>query len=284
MNISQYNQNSQNYLSGFQSRRSNLLNTVCNYQMPRKKEMFFGVRVNPDFYVYDKFGTNGKLPDEFIINKIKEFTPDPKNAKILDVGAGDGRNAIPIAKIGYNVTALEIIPAARNIIHNLAIKEGIENKISFLNINILDDWKINEKYDLIYMSHVSQHLNTVELTTFFKNANKVLKKDGIIIFDALLVKKENVDDVDFNNSKNIKIIEKLEKDGNAFFDKQDIINEAKNNGFELDQIELFNETGRERARYEKEWCHPNTFSSTLLTKDFYKNLSLNWFVLKKSDA
>src|SRR3989339_1064071 len=50
---------------------------------------------------------NGKVPDEYILNKLNEYFPNPKNVKVLDIGAGEGRNALPIAKNGYKVTTYE---------------------------------------------------------------------------------------------------------------------------------------------------------------------------------
>jgi len=53
----------------------------------------------------------------------------PKKAKLLDIGCGGGRTTIPLAKLGYNVTAFDITPAMVKLTKENAQKFNIKAKI-----------------------------------------------------------------------------------------------------------------------------------------------------------
>jgi ubiquinone/menaquinone biosynthesis C-methylase UbiE len=66
---------------------------------------------------------------------------------ILDVGCGQGRFAIPLAKRGFSVTCLDISPAVLDIARNKA--KGINN-ISFIEGNAVDLSRFsNRSFDLV---------------------------------------------------------------------------------------------------------------------------------------
>src|SRR5207244_4463332 len=58
----------------------------------------------------------GRLPDAKVMALARELG-DPKSAPILDIGAGNGRNTIPLARLGHPVDALEPV-------HKMADENG----------------------------------------------------------------------------------------------------------------------------------------------------------------
>ena len=70
----------------------------------------------------------------------------PSRAKILDLGCGDGRNAIPLARAGFDVTVIYLSQAG---IHKLNILAGQENLSIQTAIADITTFKIPTNYDLI---------------------------------------------------------------------------------------------------------------------------------------
>jgi 2-polyprenyl-3-methyl-5-hydroxy-6-metoxy-1,4-benzoquinol methylase len=117
---------------------------------------------------------NGEKPDKKIIKTTRKHCQ--KKADIADIGAGDGRNTIPLAKLGHNVDAFEISPVGRDIIKTKAINLPNVN-ISPLNIV---DHQPTKTYDEIFMSHISQHFNTEDMGKIFANISNALKKAAFL--------------------------------------------------------------------------------------------------------
>jgi SAM-dependent methyltransferase len=62
---------------------------------------------------------------------IKRVLDLPKGAKILDLCSGHGRHTIPLAKAGYQMTALDLSKKALNILRNEAKKQGLDIRIVY---------------------------------------------------------------------------------------------------------------------------------------------------------
>ncbi len=86
--------------------------------------------------------------------EIVELIPVlPVGAKVLDLGCGDGRNAIPLARAGFNVTAIDISKAGIQKLNTLSSLEGLSIQASVGNMTT---FVFYEEYDLI-ISHGCLH-------------------------------------------------------------------------------------------------------------------------------
>jgi S-adenosylmethionine-dependent methyltransferase len=116
---------------------------------------------------------------------LKEFLPPPP-ALVLDIGGGPGRYAIELAKIGHQVTLLDLSPANLALAKDKARQEGVR-LASFLQANALDLSGLKAAaYDsallmgpLYHLLEVSQRRQAVD------EAWRVLKPGGLI-FAALI--------------------------------------------------------------------------------------------------
>ena len=101
----------------------------------------------------DMIKRNGYEYGEQMIDAIKEIIePD---FEVLDIGAGPGTLAIPLAKLVKNVTALDPAKGMLKVLEESAVETGIEN-IEILNKTWeeIGDTEIQEKFDLVISSEV----------------------------------------------------------------------------------------------------------------------------------
>lgn len=77
----------------------------------------------------------------------------PHGAKVIDLGCGDGRNAIPLAQAGFTVTAIDISKAGIRKLNFLSNREELAIHCSVADMT---RFEFPEEYDLI-ISHGCLH-------------------------------------------------------------------------------------------------------------------------------
>lgn len=127
---------------------------------------FWDKKFSGEDYLY------GKTPAKFL---AENYNFIPLAAKVLDVGMGEGRNTVFLARKGYNVTGVDISAIAVRKARRLAGEHGI--RINTV-VSSMDDFKAKENsFDAILVFYyVDRALN--------KNLVKWLKPGGIIIYES----------------------------------------------------------------------------------------------------
>lgn len=127
--------------------------------------------------IYSK--KNYKKETHLIENILKKYAL--KNNKLLDMGCGTGKYSDLLTRKGFEVTGIDksyhmIKIAKRNFYKN--------KKVKFLNSNLLK-FNTKKKFDIISaLFHIlSYQINEKKINNFFKNSQKLLVKNGILIFD-----------------------------------------------------------------------------------------------------
>lgn len=112
-----------------------------------------------------------------IFEVLKEYGEKPK--KIVDAGAGSGRNAIYFAQKGYEVTAIDNDIESINDIKRKSIDYHVPNLEAF-NINIIDYLKTqpDESIDAIIDSGMSHYFNDETKYIYYQLARQKLKPGG----------------------------------------------------------------------------------------------------------
>lgn len=104
---------------------------------------------------------------------LKPLIQDKK--RILEVGAGTGYTTFHLDQRGYNVTGVE--PDARNV---SIINQKLKNS-KIINANI-EDFADEEKYEVIWVSHVLEHL--AEPKIFLQKMKSKLEINGILFIEV----------------------------------------------------------------------------------------------------
>lgn len=114
---------------------------------------------------------------------LKEFISVLPKGKALDIACGEGRNAIFLAKNGYDVDAVDISAVAVKNGGKRAEKEGV--KVNFIQAD-MEQYKIQtETYDLIVNYNYLQR-------TLISGIKNGLKKGGVVIFETYTMEQQAI--------------------------------------------------------------------------------------------
>ena len=115
------------------------------------------------------------------MNYIHEIIGNRKNLNIIDIGAGTGRYAIPLAEEGHNVTAIDLVNKNVSTIklksNKVIAKQGSALKLKF----------DNDTFDIVLLFGPLYHLFSHEdKLKAIEEAKRVTKKGGTILIMYLM--------------------------------------------------------------------------------------------------
>ena len=155
-------------------------------------------------------------------NWISQFAyckPYIKNKKkLLEIGVGAGQSLFWFETAGFDVTGVE--PDVKNV--NLINKKLTKGKCI---PSYVEDLQIDEKFEIIWMSHVLEHL--VQPDLFIQKVKKNLTSDGIFF-------------VEVPNCENKFMLEKSINEPHIFhFSKNSLLHLVKSAGFTVKCCDYF---------------------------------------------
>lgn len=135
-----------------------------------------------DRYSKEEFAY-GEEPNNYLKEHLSELTV----GSILFPAEGEGRNAVFAAQIGWNVFAFDISVEGKNKAVKLAEKNSVLINYKVGELETLDF--ANEQFDAIALIYA--HFPPTIKSFYHQTFNRLLKKNGTIIFEAFSKKHIN---------------------------------------------------------------------------------------------
>lgn len=119
----------------------------------------------------------------------------PKNAHILDMGAGNGNNTKLFLETGYRVTAVEPNPAAIKILQEL--QKNYSEQLQIVEAS-LDTYKPKQKFDVVICCMVVHFMKDhTSGTEAIRNIQSWTKSDGINLLTGYMSDQHLSEDYSF---------------------------------------------------------------------------------------
>ena len=126
----------------------------------------------------------GLEPGDFLDELIKLCPPAP-DKKVLDIGCGEGKDAIYMAGKGYQVSAFDL--TENGIRKTLALAKDRNVKINAY-VDDINTFEIKYQYDIIYSTGTVQYLFEENKKAFFDKIDQMTKTGGIVFFNVFVEK------------------------------------------------------------------------------------------------
>ncbi|MGD9620005.1 MAG: class I SAM-dependent methyltransferase [Mycolicibacterium sp.] len=172
---------------------SNRSNIVISYDSPVGKTLNYYIQpqVSTLEEAYEYWVANrepplfGTSPDARVWALASE-TVNPRGFRVLDIGAGTGRNALALARRGHPVDVVELTPKFAEIIRAEAQRQLLPIRVIDRDVfETLSD--LENDYKLILLSEVvSDFRSTEQLRAIFELAAKCLLPAGRLVFNVFV--------------------------------------------------------------------------------------------------
>jgi len=117
--------------------------------------------------------------------KVLQALPPVKKLKLLDIGCGEGRNAVFFARNGYDVTAFDLADAGVEKTRKLADKTGVNVKVFKANIN---EYRLTDKFDIIFSVGTLHYIPKECREEIIANYKDHTKENGIHMLSVFVKK------------------------------------------------------------------------------------------------
>lgn len=113
---------------------------------------------------------------------------DPADCPILDIGAGTGRNTLPLARRGHSVDAVELVPKFADVIRGEVERESLAVRIILHDV-FDSSQDLRRDYGLILLSEVvSDFRNLDQFRAVFMLASERLAAGGVLVLNTFLAR------------------------------------------------------------------------------------------------
>ena len=114
----------------------------------------------------------------------KELIKNHSISNILELGCGQGRDAIFFANLGCNVTATDISENAINFVKKIKNDQNLQNLQLFVH-DTLNPLKFEcTDFELVYSNLALQFFDIDQLFKIFSNIEKVMKDNSFFLFST----------------------------------------------------------------------------------------------------
>ncbi len=129
----------------------------------------------------------GSEPDAKVLAVAKQLG-DARLKRVLDIGAGTGRNALALARLGHPVDAVEVTPKFAEILSATAQQESLDIEVICKDVFEVGQ-QLSKRYDLVLLSEVVSDFRSVaQLRAVLELAAQQLAPNGVLLFNAFLAR------------------------------------------------------------------------------------------------
>jgi 2-polyprenyl-3-methyl-5-hydroxy-6-metoxy-1,4-benzoquinol methylase len=105
--------------------------------------------------VVERYQSPGKrYPKEYCI----QLLGDLRGKRILDVGCGEGEDAVLLAKLGATVTGFDVSPGAIQVAQRRAEIDGVSDRVSFICAPLSEAQLPRATFDVIWFDNILHHV------------------------------------------------------------------------------------------------------------------------------
>ena len=132
------------------------------------EEYYWGLK--PALFLDDLLAAAGKAPSELTV---------------LDIGCGEGKDAVYMAQKGCRVSAFDVTQSGIRKTKRLAAERGVEIDAFVADVN---DFETDKHFDIVYSTGTVQYLFDENIEGFFEKVNRITNKGGIVYFNVFVDK------------------------------------------------------------------------------------------------
>ena len=126
----------------------------------------------------------GVNPSQMCLKIISLMPPD-KRLKVLDIGCGEGKDAVFFARCGYDVSAFDISDTGIEKTKRLAHSAGV--RVNVFKASVWDH-RLDRQYDILYSSGVLHYIKPALRGEIFSNYRDHTNINGLNAFNAFVEK------------------------------------------------------------------------------------------------
>jgi SAM-dependent methyltransferase len=174
-------------------RTSSRSNIVISFHAPFGTALNYRVNIESgtlasayDGWVGTREGSLFGVEPDARVSALAAEAADPSTYRVLDIGAGTGRNALALARRGHPVDAVEMAPKLAHIIRSEAERESLVVRVIERDVFASTD-EVRTDYQLIVASELVPDFRTTEqLRAMFELAAHSLAPGGRVLFNTFL--------------------------------------------------------------------------------------------------
>jgi tellurite methyltransferase len=126
----------------------------------------------------------GKTPSQTCL-RVLQLLPPIRPLRLLDIGCGEGRNAVFFARNGYDVTAFDTSPKGVEKTKQLAADSCVRIEAFVADVN---DFRLAKRFDVLYSTGVFQYVPPERRKDLFANYREYTSPGGLNVFSVFVKK------------------------------------------------------------------------------------------------
>ncbi len=127
----------------------------------------------------------GTEPADFL-EKLIAFRPARPGMAVLDIGCGEGKDAVYMAQRGYSVTAFDLTESGIRKTLRLAGERGVKDIRAY--VDDINDFEPDGHFDIIYSTGTIQYLKAENIAGFFEKVKRITRPNGLNYFNVFVEK------------------------------------------------------------------------------------------------